>query len=770
MKDILSKLNILSESALSEDYTDFAQITASYKKNGAEVDGKEEDYVVTFADGTRKRYQKTPTGRKVTSLPPKSNKQDVEEATSPEINMDKWMKEYQENEKYNQHSENLIKLAELVGDEDDIETAKRLKSQNARIGYTDDQSSKEGYELHKALMPLARKKYEDFKLSRRLNEDYMEFMKVKADHKKLGNDVDGNEDKYVITFKDGSRKQYEKTKTGRKVTSLPPKKSKKEELDEDAQAFQQTQDAYKKLGATVTGNENDYTVSMPDGEKKRYTKVGQETKIAQVAKPAASLPNVADVQESAAPGQEDWIKANKKKFIDQYGKKKGLEVLYSKAWKRSKTNEENTQDKEEGDEYGWDIPEKLPKGDTRKVSGSYGSEYYKKSEKDDLKESIKTLEREFHMEELNDIKAVAKGSMDFDDLSKPLQDRLYSFYKHQMPYGVAKGSHGDPDQWIAHELSKEFADLSEEDMLVTNPTVTIYVADPFGTLHFKEKTNDYRSAAAAKKAYLEKNPKLHVDDVVTNEVTKKRVFGEEEGTNISDIPAYQRKASGENFPLTKDQVMPKAETFIWVLPQEGKDNFSPRRFFNTPVGKLAAEEFAAGVNGRVEISSDDLSESSDYAMLDELAALAGVGVTESCGCDETQNTQSDNINVSSVYNSADGQKVLSVNADGDKAEQLLQLLKLSGLLSSDEYSRESSAEIVDDVMATEATEEQEYANEPDEEVMDTDVIIKQGTDLNRQKRQHADKPKLGDNPLATENIKLDEKLEAALSAIKKESK
>lgn len=42
------------------------------------------------------------------------------------------------------------------------------------------------------------------------------------------------------------------------------------------------------------------------------------------------------VNEVAAPGQEDWIKANKKRFIDRYGKEKGTKILYAKAWKMAK--------------------------------------------------------------------------------------------------------------------------------------------------------------------------------------------------------------------------------------------------------------------------------------------------------------------------------------------------------------------------------------------------------------------------------------------------
>ncbi len=47
-----------------------------------------------------------------------------------------------------------------------------------------------------------------------------------------------------------------------------------------------------------------------------------------------------ELEEVAAPGQEAWIKKNKQHFIDQYGKKKGLEVLYATAWKRSKKDED----------------------------------------------------------------------------------------------------------------------------------------------------------------------------------------------------------------------------------------------------------------------------------------------------------------------------------------------------------------------------------------------------------------------------------------------
>jgi hypothetical protein len=37
--------------------------------------------------------------------------------------------------------------------------------------------------------------------------------------------------------------------------------------------------------------------------------------------------------EKAPPGMEPWVKANKERFVQQYGQKKGLGVVYATAWK-----------------------------------------------------------------------------------------------------------------------------------------------------------------------------------------------------------------------------------------------------------------------------------------------------------------------------------------------------------------------------------------------------------------------------------------------------
>jgi hypothetical protein len=44
------------------------------------------------------------------------------------------------------------------------------------------------------------------------------------------------------------------------------------------------------------------------------------------------------MNEVAPPGMEDWVMDRKEAFIDQYGKKKGLSVLYAKAWQQFYNN------------------------------------------------------------------------------------------------------------------------------------------------------------------------------------------------------------------------------------------------------------------------------------------------------------------------------------------------------------------------------------------------------------------------------------------------
>jgi len=59
-----------SSDQVNEGYFDFMDKKAQYAKLGAEVEGKADDYTVTFKDGSRKRYQEMDGRRRVTTLEP----------------------------------------------------------------------------------------------------------------------------------------------------------------------------------------------------------------------------------------------------------------------------------------------------------------------------------------------------------------------------------------------------------------------------------------------------------------------------------------------------------------------------------------------------------------------------------------------------------------------------------------------------------------------------------------------------------------------------
>jgi hypothetical protein len=58
------------EQRMDEGYVDFMDKKAQYAKIGADVEGRSDDYTVTFRDGSRKRYQEIDGRRRVTTLEP----------------------------------------------------------------------------------------------------------------------------------------------------------------------------------------------------------------------------------------------------------------------------------------------------------------------------------------------------------------------------------------------------------------------------------------------------------------------------------------------------------------------------------------------------------------------------------------------------------------------------------------------------------------------------------------------------------------------------
>jgi hypothetical protein len=125
------------------------------------------------------------------------------------------------------------------------------------------------------------------------------------------------------------------------------------------------------------------------------------------------------------------------------------------------------------------------------------------------------------------------------------------------------------------------------------------------------------------------------------------------------------------------------------------------------------------------------------------------------------------LSINTSMNS-DGTKSVSVNATGDQADALAQMLKMAGI--GGHNHAEPKAVVIQAGPEEQVEEERdiEYANTPDEEVENVDAIMHQGNDLNREKEQYAGMPKAGDNPMATrESIEMPDRISRMLEGIKK---
>jgi len=117
--------------------------------------------------------------------------------------------------------------------------------------------------------------------------------------------------------------------------------------------------------------------------------------------------------------------------------------------------------------------------------------------------------------------------------------------------------------------------------------------------------------------------------------------------------------------------------------------------------------------------------------------------------------QESGMNINASTDTRTGHKSLTVTAQGQAAEQLAQILKLSGM---NPQTAQHDAEM-----------EEAYANEPAPETQGIDVQIAQGNDLNRPKNSY---PKVagGDNPMAMREARelaaIEQRLNEELAAFK----
>ena len=171
--------------------------------------------------------------------------------------------------------------------------------------------------------------------------------------------------------------------------------------------------------------------------------------------------------------------------------------------------------------------------------------------------------------------------------------------------------------------------------------------------------------------------------------------------------------------------------------------------------------FEADIDGTVDVKVP-LGEVGHDDTLNELARLAGLSESRVDECGDMGMDQRDTINVSTNM-SSDGNKSVNISAQGEKAEELLSMLKLAGM-DGQSMNKPAIVAISSDEEMMDEERETEYSNTPEEEYQSVASITRQGNDLNREKKQFANMPKAGDNPMATDYM-LDEELSALLDSV-----
>jgi len=137
--------------------------------------------------------------------------------------------------------------------------------------------------------------------------------------------------------------------------------------------------------------------------------------------------------------------------------------------------------------------------------------------------------------------------------------------------------------------------------------------------------------------------------------------------------------------------------------------------------------------------------------------------------DEAKKAKPDFLDVDKDGNKKEPfKKAVKDKEEEDKLDEAMsELRRLSGMTKS---TREHVAHAIPNMYAFEKTVTEEFANEPDEQYVDTDTIVNQGGDLNRKKSQYSGKPRAGDNPMADDNIQMEARLARLYDSIKVSNK
>jgi outer membrane lipoprotein SlyB len=258
-----------ASAAASSRLTDEASYSAKAARAGKDI-GKPGKTFAKIAKSAGERYGSKERGEKVAGavLAKLRAKEDVNEADMEESALQAYLGK----KKYGE--EGMKALQKAGRDGASKEKMARIRAQHDKM---DEADMGEGNDFIKTRLDAIRAGKPTFKLDgktyrvtgdtsdeKRMDEGFADFFDKKQMYKKIGADVEGRSDDYVVTFRDGTRKRYQEMDGRRRVTSLEPVDA-PEEQDDDGNVV-------KRGRGRPKGSKRSLGAKGPSGKSKLLTR------------------------------------------------------------------------------------------------------------------------------------------------------------------------------------------------------------------------------------------------------------------------------------------------------------------------------------------------------------------------------------------------------------------------------------------------------------------------------------------------------------------
>ena len=375
----------------------------------------------------------------------------------------------------------------------------------------------------------------------------------------------------------------------------------------------------------------------------------------------------------------------------------------------------------------------------------------------------------------NRFKHEVKNFMNSGNMADNLFDALYDYYLDtgEMPYGIAKAREGDPYAWVEERF---YADMGSG-MSESAPVYEIASDDTLNELAILAGLEEGgpgqfgmpdTKSTVAKDKIQPAGPAKSVEPIAQ--------FAADLGMPELPGKAFTDKERQDYRKIKADKKSGVDEDGPGAAVLQGQDK--------TTAGKMQSgtdsvkDFFTKGAEDYKDLYMTGLGMPPDkYTPADPRKPFgpkkSEVKEQDLNECGDMSMDQEDRMNVTTNM-STDGTKDVTINARGSKADELLQMLKMAGMRPHDDHDHEAMSEPAvimigsDEMMEQELEEARKkrttrYVNTPDEEYQTVASITRQGNDLNREKKQFAGKPRLGDNPMAESALDVD--LDAMLESI-----